>query len=78
MFLSKKIRLFPTEEQELLMWKTWGCCRLLYNCFININKDKTTSYMDAYKFSNYFTFFKRFNQSFNCNDYDFFCEVSRK
>jgi len=78
MFLSKKIRLFPTEEQELLMWKTWGCCRLLYNCFININSDKNTPYIDAYKFSNYFTLFKQFNQSFDCHDYDFLNEVSRR
>jgi len=78
MFLTKKIRLFPTEKQEMLMWKTCGCCRLLYNLFLNINKDKTTPYVDAYKFSNYFTLFKRFNRSFDCHDFDFFNEVSRK
>ena len=28
---SLKIRLYPTEDQKLLLNKTFGCCRLLYN-----------------------------------------------
>lgn len=28
---SLKIRLYPTENQKILLNKTFGCCRLLYN-----------------------------------------------
>ena len=28
---SLKIRIYPTKEQELLINKTFGCCRLVYN-----------------------------------------------
>ena len=28
---SLKIRLYPTEDQKVLLNKTFGCCRLLYN-----------------------------------------------
>ena len=28
---SLKVRLYPTEEQSILLNKTFGCCRLLYN-----------------------------------------------
>ena len=41
-----KIRLYPTEDQKILLNKTFGCCRLLYNerlrehiDWYNINKD---------------------------------------
>ena len=43
---SLKIRLYPTEDQEILLNKTFGCCRLLYNerlrehiDWYNANKD---------------------------------------
>ena len=43
---SLKIRLYPTEDQKVLLNKTFGCCRLLYNerlkehiDWYNINKD---------------------------------------
>ena len=43
---SLKIRLYPTEDQKILLNKTFGCCRLLYNerlrehlDWYNINKD---------------------------------------
>lgn len=28
---SLKIRIYPTKEQEILINKTFGCCRLVYN-----------------------------------------------
>lgn len=31
MILAKKVRLFPTEEQEHLMWKSVGTARFIYN-----------------------------------------------
>lgn len=43
---SLKIRLYPTEDQKILLNKTFGCCRLLYNerlrehiDWYNTNKD---------------------------------------
>ena len=43
---SLKIRLYPSEDQKVLLNKTFGCCRLLYNerlrehiDWYNINKD---------------------------------------
>ena len=43
---SLKIRLYPSEDQKILLNKTFGCCRLLYNerlrehiDWYNINKD---------------------------------------
>ena len=43
---SLKIRLYPTEDQKILLNKTFGCCRLLYNerlaehiAWYNQNKD---------------------------------------
>ena len=35
MYITKKIRLLPTQEQEILMRKTAGCCRFLYNWYID-------------------------------------------
>src|SRR5574344_394356 len=43
---SLKIRLYPSKDQEILLNKTFGCCRLLYNerlrehiDWYNANKD---------------------------------------
>lgn len=30
-FIGTKIRLKPTEEQEILLWKSAGCSRFIYN-----------------------------------------------
>ena len=35
MIKSVKIRLLPTKEQELLMFKTIGCSRFAYNWALN-------------------------------------------
>lgn len=35
MIKSVKIRLFPTKEQEDLMFKTIGCSRFVYNWALN-------------------------------------------
>ena len=32
---SYKFRLYPTVEQEILIQKTFGCCRFVYNHFLN-------------------------------------------
>lgn len=30
-----RFRIYPTKEQELLLAKTFGCCRFLYNQMLN-------------------------------------------
>ena len=48
MFVNKafKFKLEPTAEQEIMLNKTAGCCRFVYNYFLKLNinqyeKDKT-------------------------------------
>jgi len=35
MYLTKKIRLLPTKEQEILFWKSAGVARWSYNYFLS-------------------------------------------
>ena len=35
MILAKKIRLYPTKEQEHSMWKSAGTARYIYNMVID-------------------------------------------
>lgn len=37
MLLSRKIRLLPTPEQEVLFWKSAGVARWTYNHFLSEN-----------------------------------------
>lgn len=40
MYLTKKIRLLPTAEQEKLFWKSAGVARWSYNFFLSYNQEK--------------------------------------
>ena len=53
---SLKIRLYPTEDQKILLNKTFGCCRLLYNErlsehieWYNANKDLSKDQRSKFK-----------------------------
>ncbi len=35
-----KFRIYPTSEQKVLLGKTFGCCRLVFNCFLNLSTKK--------------------------------------
>ena len=35
-----KYRLVPTPEQEVMLNKTAGCCRFVYNYFLKLNIDR--------------------------------------
>lgn len=35
MIKSFKIRIYPTKEQEVLLWKHIGCCRFIWNWMLN-------------------------------------------
>ena len=39
MIKSFKIRLFPTKEQEQLMWKHIGSCRYIWNWMLSKQED---------------------------------------
>ena len=45
-----KFRLLPTEEQKVLLSKTFGCTRFVYNCFL---KEKQEHYLQNKKTLNY-------------------------
>lgn len=55
------IRLYPTREQEVLLGKTFGCCRKVYNCMLEariknyketggFGKSKPTDFYEAFPF----------------------------
>ena len=39
--IAYRFRIYPTREQEILLTKTFGCCRFLYNQMLN---DKIREY----------------------------------
>jgi putative transposase len=45
-----RFRLYPTPEQEILVHKTFGCCRFLYNRFLHIRKQ---AWQDEHATMNY-------------------------
>jgi putative transposase len=50
-----KFRLYPNKQQEVLLSKHFGCCRFVYNHFLNervrayLNRKETFSYYDNAK-----------------------------
>lgn len=55
-----RFRMYPTKEQEVLLAKTFGCCRLIYNVMLEdkIREYKATGRMlhntpAGYKKTNY-------------------------
>lgn len=53
--LAYKYRIYPTEEQQVLLSKTFGCKRVIFNHYLNVqqerfkNKEKLLSYYDINK-----------------------------
>ena len=46
MNIAYRFRIYPTEEQKILLGKTFGCCRFLYNQMLN---DKILEYKKTKK-----------------------------
>lgn len=46
MYLTKKIRLLPTAEQEKLFWKSAGVARWSYNFLLSYNQKKYNEYLN--------------------------------
>lgn len=40
MIKSFKIRLYPTKDQEQLMWKHIGCCRYIWNYMLALQQQR--------------------------------------
>ena len=40
MIRGYKIRLYPTKEQEQLMWKHIGCCRYVWNYMLELQQTR--------------------------------------
>lgn len=40
MIKSFKIRLYPTQDQEQLMWKHIGCCRYIWNYMLALQRQR--------------------------------------
>ena len=38
-YRAYKFRLYPTEEQKILIYKTFGCSRFVYNYYLNYQKE---------------------------------------
>lgn len=51
MIKSYKIRIYPTKQQEELIWKHIGCCRFIYNYFL---AEELKSYRQGNKYSGKF------------------------
>ena len=51
MIKSYKIRIYPTKQQEELIWKHIGCCRFIYNYFLAEN---IKNYEAGNKYSGHF------------------------
>lgn len=46
MYLTKRIRLLPTAEQEKLFWKSAGVARWSYNFFLSYNQEKYNEHLE--------------------------------
>ena len=38
-YKAYKFRLYPTDEQRILIHKTFGCSRFVYNYYLNYQKE---------------------------------------
>jgi len=48
---SFKFRIYPTKEQEILLAKTFGSCRFVYNYYLN---KRIEAYQTSKKSMNYY------------------------
>lgn len=46
MYLTKRIRLLPTAEQEKIFWKSANVARWSYNFFLNYNQEKYNEHLE--------------------------------
>ena len=73
MYKGYKVRLFPTPEQEELLWKHIGSCRFIWNYMIEYQE---AIYKNGGKYSNAFDMCKYLTQLKNDNEHNWLYEVS--
>ena len=73
MIKSYKIRLYPTKEQEVLMWKHIGACRYIWNYMLAYQQEQYANgekHLSAFDMSNLLSPLK------NDGQHEWLCEVS--
>lgn len=73
MIKSFKIRLYPTKEQETLMWKHIGCCRFIWNYMLALQEER---YKNGEKFLSQFDMIRLLPPLKKDKDYQWLNEVS--
>lgn len=73
MIRGYKIRLYPTKEQEQLMWKHIGCCRYVWNYMLELQQ---TRYKNGEKHLTGFDMIKLLTPLKKDGEHDWLAEVS--
>ncbi len=73
MIRSYKIRLYPTKEQEKLMWKHIGCARFIYNYMLNKQEEL---YKNGEKHLSHFDMINLLKPLKNDGEHDWLYDVS--
>ena len=63
MNIAYRFRIYPTEEQKILLGKTFGCCRFLYNQMLD---DKIREYEKTKKMIKVDRFFPSSKKCWKC------------
>lgn len=67
-----RYRLYPNKEQTIYLSKLFGCCRLVYNYFLN---EKQTQYKETKSSDNYNTQQAKLTQLRKTSEYSFLNEI---
>lgn len=70
---SYKYRMYPTKEQEILLGKTFGCVRFVYNKALFI---KTSTYQNEKRSISVFSLISQLKEWKNCDEFIWLKEVS--
>lgn len=73
MIKSYKIRLYPTKEQEALMWKHIGACRYIWNYMLAYQREQ---YANGEKHLSAFDMIKLLTPLKKDGEHEWLCEVS--
>lgn len=73
MIKSYKIRLYPTKEQEVLMWKHIGACRYIWNYMLAYQQEQ---YANGEKHLSAFDMIKLLTPLKKDGEHEWLCEVS--
>ena len=65
MNIAYRFRIYPTEEQKILLGKTFGCCRFLYNQMLD---DKIREYEKTKKMIKVDRFFPSSKKCCKCGN----------